>query len=253
MGKDSRKVAATIGSAILIMHATLAVAQSLSPVGRYNMEWAQMDKGLRVDLTNGTRLVEVVTRDLTDPPDTNYTMRDATTLEHLWFLKDLGQSQFEAWTGGFGIGILVGPVVGQGMQGFYLEAEVGSGHNPGTYIAVGRRVATPQPPPAPPPTTTPKAGSLTVAITAPRAGATVGGTVWLTVWVEGSATNVSKTYTLTEGSSTTPLKTVITNSSGPVSLSWATSAASNGARTLKVTVREGTRTGTGSVGVTVAN
>lgn len=248
-----RKVAATIGSAILIMHATLAVAQSLSPVGRYNMEWAQMDKGLRVDLTNGTRLVEVVARDLTDPPDTNYKMRDVTTLEHLWFLRDLGEGQFEAWTGGFGIGVFVGPVVGQGMQGFYLEAEVGSGHNPGTYLAVGRRVATTQPPPPPPPTTPPPAGSLSVAITAPRAGATVRGTVWLTVWVEGSATNVSKTYTLTQGTSTTALKTVVTNSAGPVSLSWVTSAANNGARTLKVTVREGTRTASGTVAVTVAN
>jgi Bacterial Ig domain len=243
-----RKVAATIGSALLIVHATLAVAQSLSPVGRYNMEWAQMDKGLRVDLTSGTRLVEVVGRDVTDPPDTNYKMRDATTLEHLWYLRDLGDSRFEAWTGGFGIGVFVGPVVGQGMQGFYLEAEVGSGHNPGTYVAVGRRVTTTQPPPPPPP---PPSGSLAVAVTAPKAGATVRGTVWLTVWVNGSSGG-SKTYTLSEGGVQRGTA-VTTNSSGPVSLSWPTSVANNGARTLRVTVREGTRTGTGTVGVTVAN
>lgn len=242
------KAAATLGAALVILHATLGFAQSLSPVGRYNMEWAQMDKGLRVDLTNGTRLVEVVARDLNDPPDTNFKMRDATTLEHLWFLKDLGGGQFEAWTGGFGIGLFVGPVVGQGMQGFYLEAEVGSGHNPGTYVAVGRRVAVTQPPP----TTPPPSGSLLVALTSPKAGATVRGTVWLTVWVNGSAGG-AKTYTLTEGTSTAALKTVSTNSAGPVSIAWVTSRANNGARTLKVTVREGTRSAAGTVRVTVAN
>jgi hypothetical protein len=92
--------------------------------------------------------------------------------------------------------------------------------------------------------------SLGVAVTAPRPGATVRGTVWFTIWVNGAAGG-AKSYTLTEGGRT--LGSATTTSAGPVSIPWVTGAANNGARIVTVTVREGTRSAAGSVGVTVAN
>lgn len=231
---------------LVLAHAVPGWAQSLSPVGRYNMEWARMDKGLVVDLANGTRLVEVVGRDLTDPPGWAYKMRDATTLEHLWFLRDLGDSQFEAWTGGFGIGVFVGPVVGQGMQGFHLEAEVGSGHNPGTFVAVGRRVTVTQPPPPPPPTSTP--GTVKIAVTAPRANATLTGTAWATVWMDGSTSTTNTFVLFVDG---VERGRTVTNSRGPVSLGWNTRAVTNGSHVITVRGTDSqAKTGT-SPGVTV--
>jgi hypothetical protein len=231
--------AAALAFALVVLSTVPGLTQNLSPVGRYNMEWAQMDKGLVVDLTSGTRLVEVVGRDLTDPPEWSFKMRDATTLEHLWFLRSLGDDQFEAWTGDFGIGVFVGPVVGQGMQGFYLEAEVGSGHNPGTFLAVGRRISTSQPGPAPsppapspPPTSSPGSGSVTVSVTAPRSNATVTGTGWTTVWMEGSTSSASNTFILfVDGAEQ---GRTVTNSRGPVSVAWNTRAVSNGSHVLTV-------------------
>jgi hypothetical protein len=243
----ARLIGVLLTLALVALPSAPGVAQSLSPVGRYNMEWAQMDKGLRVDLTGGTRLVEVVGRDLTDPPDFGFKMRDATTLEHLWFLKSLGNEQFEAWTGGFGIGIFVGPVVGQGMQGFYLEAEVGSGHNPGTYVAVGRRVTVSQPAPTPPPTS--GSGSVKIAVTAPRANATVTATAWATVWMEGSTSTTNNTFVLyVDG---VERGRTVTNSRGPVSVAWNTRAVTNGNHVITVKGTDSLRqTGT-SPGVTV--
>jgi hypothetical protein len=238
-------VAAALALAMVLTHVTPGVAQSLSPVGRYDMEWAQMDRGLVVDLTSGIRLVEVVGRDLTDPPDWSHKMRDATTLEHLWFLRSRGDDQFDARTGGFGIGIFVGPVVGQGMQGFYMEAEVGSAHNPGTFVAVGRRVTVAPPPPAPPP----PAGSLRVAVTAPRANAVVAGTAWATVWLEGSTATGSTTFVLLVDG--VERGRTVTNSGGPVSLAWNTRTVPNGGHVLTVRATDSqSRAGT-STAVTV--
>ena len=228
-----KRLAAIVAFVVVAAPAALALAQNLSPVGRYNMEWAQMDKGLRVDLTSGARLVEVVGREPTDPPDWHYKMRDATTLEHLWFLRSLGDDQFEAWTGDFGIGVFVGPVVGQGMQGFYLEAEVGSAHNPGTYLAVGRRVTTSEPPSEPPSSPPPPSspGTVKVSITAPRANATLSGTGWTTVWLDGSTSTSNTFILLVDGAER---GRVVTNSRGPVSLSWNTRAVANGGHVLTV-------------------
>ena len=98
---------------------------------------------------------------------------------------------------------------------------------------------------------TPPAAALSPSITAPRDDVTVRGTAWFTVWVNGSA-GVSKTYTLTEGGIQRGAP-VTTTSSGPVSIGWPTTAANNGLRTVTVTVREGTKSGTDSVRINVAN
>lgn len=229
-----RPLGFTLVLALVIMQASPGVTQTFSPVGRYDMEWAQMDKGLRVDLANGTRRVEIFAVQGNAPAGFDYAMRDATTSEHLWFLRWLGSESYEAWTGGFGVGTFVGPVVGQGMQGFYLEAEVGSGHNPGTYLAVGRRVAA-TPPPAPPPPAPappPAASSITIAVTAPKANAVLSGTGWATVWMNGSSGTGSNTFVLfVDG---VERGRTASNSRGPVSLAWNTRAVVNGGHAITV-------------------
>jgi len=92
---------------------------------------------------------------------------------------------------------------------------------------------------------------IRVFITAPSNGATVRGTVWFTVWIEGAAAG-SRTYTLAVGG--TNVATTTSTSSGPVSLAWTTTAASNGSRTATVTVRDGPgSSGSASITLTVAN
>jgi len=94
-------------------------------------------------------------------------------------------------------------------------------------------------------------GTIRVFITAPAENATVSGTAWLTVWIEHAAAG-SKTYTLSEG--TTTVGRTTTTSNGPVSLAWPTTGGPNGARTVTVSVRDtGGNTGAGSRAFNVQN
>ena len=90
---------------------------------------------------------------------------------------------------------------------------------------------------------------LTVAITAPNPGDTVSGTNWVIVWPGGA-----------QG---TPICTVKVDgvqvaqqpcADSPTSIPWNTTVVSNGAHTISVIITDAnSRTGTASVGVTVAN
>jgi hypothetical protein len=90
---------------------------------------------------------------------------------------------------------------------------------------------------------------LTVAITGPRSGDTVSGTNWVIVWPGGA-----------QGTPTCTVKVDGVQraqqpcADSPTSIPWNTAAVSNGAHTISVVITDTTsRTGTASVGVTVAN
>ena len=90
---------------------------------------------------------------------------------------------------------------------------------------------------------------LTVAITQPSSGNTVSGTNWVIVWPGGA-----------QGTPTCTVKVDGTQvaqqacADSPTSIPWNTAAVSNGAHTISVVITDATsRTGTASVGVTVAN
>jgi hypothetical protein len=92
-------------------------------------------------------------------------------------------------------------------------------------------------------------GPLTVAITAPSSGTTVSGTNWVIVWPGGA-----------QGTPTCTVKVDGIQlaqqacADSPTSIPWNTAAVSNGAHTISVVITDATsRTGTASVGVTVAN
>jgi len=90
---------------------------------------------------------------------------------------------------------------------------------------------------------------LTVAITGPRSGDTVSGTNWVIVWPGGA-----------QGTPTCTVKVDGVQraqqpcADSPTSIPWNTAAVPNGAHTISVVITDATtRTGTASVGVTVAN
>ena len=89
----------------------------------------------------------------------------------------------------------------------------------------------------------------TVAITDPTPGDTVGGTNWVIVWPGGAQGTPSCTVKV---DGTQVAQQACADS--PTSIPWNTAAVSNGAHTISVVITDATsRTGTASVGVTVAN
>jgi len=132
--------------------------------------------------------------------------------------------------------------VADGAHTLGLTVRDGSGRVATATRTVGVQNATPPPPPP---------GTISVYITEPRNAATVSGTVWFTIWIENAAFG-SKTYTLSVGGRT--VGTTMTDSNGPVSIPWVTTASDNGPRTPTVGVRDSAgATGSGSISVTVAN
>jgi len=132
--------------------------------------------------------------------------------------------------------------VADGAHTLGLTVRDGSGRVATATRTVGVQNATPPPPPP---------GAISVYITEPRNAATVSGTVWFTIWIEHAASG-SKTYTLSVGGRT--VGTTMTDSNGPVSIPWVTTASDNGPRTPTVGVRDSAgATGSGSISVTVAN
>ena len=90
---------------------------------------------------------------------------------------------------------------------------------------------------------------LTVAITAPRSGDTVSGTNWVIAWPGGAQGTPTCTVKV-DGRQVAQQACA----DSPTSIPWNTAAVSNGAHTISVVITDATsRTGTASVGVTVAN
>ena len=90
---------------------------------------------------------------------------------------------------------------------------------------------------------------LTVAITAPRSGDTVSGTNWVIAW-PGGAQGIPTCTVKVDGRQVAQQACA----DSPTSIPWNTAAVSNGAHTISVVITDATsRTGTASVGVTVAN
>jgi len=223
-------------AAVMLVLATPVIAQPPQP-GRYELEWSELNRGQRVDLTNGVRTVDVRTVNPGEaPPGAVVVIRDGAISQDLWYVDANGQVTPGS---GFGAGSLVDVIPG---ELFYIQAEYGSRAEI-LYMAVGRRVATTPPPPP-----------LRVFITQPKAGATVSGTVWVVMWVEGTSGS-SNVFTLSVDGKV--IQTTTTSSRGPVTMGWFTinnPNAVNGTHTLTATVRDATgNTGTGSITVIVKN
>jgi hypothetical protein len=187
----------------LIVCAAPAFAQAPSP-GQYEMEWSNLSTLFIIDLTTGVRIVEVVQG--APIPDYTVTIRDASTLQDLWYVTAAGHVA-SPQPDAAGAVYTFNPLADGTFGGFYMQVEHGS-RGSEDFMSVGRRVVV-----APPP---PSTSTVKVFITSPASGATLTGRAWFTIWVEGTGPG-SITYTLlTDG--TERAKTV-TTSRGPVSLS----------------------------------
>jgi hypothetical protein len=230
-------------AAVVIDSAALAAAQGPS-LGRYSMEWATLQTGQFVDLTNGARVIDLETAGTSCPPSSAKMVRNATGVNDVWCLLDDGTFDQSAGTHA-GFVQAFQPNGAGGFDGFYVEAEHGSRAQSITH-AVGRRVAAA---PAPPPST---GGGLTVTMTAPRAGAVATGNTWVTAWC-GGCSGAANVYVLLVDD--VERAKLTSPSRGPVSLVWNSKLVPNGGHTITVKGTDtGGRTGASSrVSITVRN
>lgn len=214
--------------------ADLAAAQRPPDPGHYDMKWSEFDTGQNVDLTFGTRQVEVAQPAAGEcPPTSTMVLRDITGP---WcYLPD---GTIDGSSGATGGGDVFLPNAQGGFDGFFLRGERASRSSP-EFTFVGRKQTT---------------AALTVFITQPKNGATVSGTVWVVMWVEGTSGS-SNTFTLSVDGKV--IRPETTSSRGPVTIPWFTvnnPDALNGTHTLTATVRDATgKTGTTSITVVVKN
>ncbi len=94
-------------------------------------------------------------------------------------------------------------------------------------------------------------GTLGIALTTPKPGATVSGVVWVNVWVEAPYGRAPYSYVLSDGAATVASQS---SSATHVTLAWDTRRSPNGSTTLTARVTDsGGAAGARSVTVTVAN
>jgi hypothetical protein len=222
--------------AVVLAWANFASAQRPPDPGRYDMKWSEFDTGQNVDLTFGTREVEVAPVGPGEcPPNSTIVLRDITGP---WcFLPD---GSIDGSSGATGGGDVFLPNGQGGFDGFFMRGERASRTSP-EFTFVGRRQA-------PPPST------LKVFITQPHNGDTVSGTVWVVMWVEGTSGS-SNVFTLSVDGKV--IRPETTSSRGPVTIPWFTvnnPNALNGTHTITGTVRDATgKTGTTSISVILKN
>jgi hypothetical protein len=224
--------------AFALVWTDIAWAQRPPDPGRYDMKWSQFDTGQRVDLTFGTREVEVAPVSPGEcPPTSTIVLRDITGP---WCF--LPNGSIDGSSGATGEGDVFLPNGQGGFDGFFMRGERASATSP-EFTFVGSR-QTPTPPPSP----------VKVFITQPKAGATISGTVWVVVWAEGTTAS-SNVFTLSVDGKV--IQSVTSSSRGPITMPWYTIAnpnAQNGAHTLGASVRDATgKTGSTSITVIVNN
>jgi Bacterial Ig domain len=206
--------------AVVLVLNFVTAAEAQQPVpGRYEMEWSNLNRGQLVDLTNGTRFVDVVNRTPGAPPPA-YTqeIRDATTGEFLWFVTPDGRVAPPDELGGGAL------LIFSANSSFLIQAEVG-GRGANVFLAVARPVAAPPPPPPP---------AATVTITSPANGSTISGTVPINVTASRFASGTLKYFILVDGVQ----RWFWVTSSTSITQWWGTSSVPNGTHSIRVRVED---------------
>jgi hypothetical protein len=226
---------------LLLTLTGVAFAQKPPEPGNYDMDWSKLQLGQKVELTFGTRAVEVVQNNGAEPcpPTSTIVLKDP--VEGVWCF--LPNGSIDGSSGASGEGDVYSPNASGGFDGFYFRAKRAQAQAP-EFTGVGFRQAAAPPPPPP--------STLKVTMTAPHNGDTVSGTNWVVLWVDG-ASGSSNTFSLSvDGKAVGTPQT--TSSRGPVTLPWSTTGFPNGTHTLTGSVRDAAgNAGSTSISVIVKN
>jgi hypothetical protein len=220
---------------MVFLYAGAAWAQQPPGPGLYDMDWSELSLGQKVELTFGTRVVEVTTNTGECPPTSTIVLKDP--VEGTWCF--LPNGSIDGSSGASGGGDVYAPNGAGGFDGFYFRATRAQAQAP-EFTGVGFRQAATQP------------STLKVSMTAPHNGDTVSGTNWVVLWVDGASGSANVFSLTVDGKAVGTPQT--TSSRGPISLPWATTSFANGTHTLTGSVRDAAGdTGSISISVIVRN